>query len=206
MYRVFRHTRANLPEQVALLGRHARPAEDGEGVGAVLRLDALDLRRDPPDRLVVGDGPEPLGPRRVAEVGAGQPVVVRALQVAADALGAEHALVEREVLPRLEADDLVVLDLELDAALLAAEAAVRLDQPVGIDGRVEPLPGLVRLQRAELRQQFRCRRRASVGHCVARPPRFAAATPASLGEGQHLAPAGGADPLVVSGRDRRAIS
>ena len=53
-----------------------------------------------------------------------------ALQVALHALWAEHPAVERELLPGLEADHLVVAHLELDAALLAAEAAVRLDQPV----------------------------------------------------------------------------
>src|SRR4051812_35930762 len=53
---------------------------------------------------------------------------MRALQVALDALGAQHAAVERELFPRLEADDFVVTHLELNAALLAAEAAVRLDE------------------------------------------------------------------------------
>ena len=62
-----------------------------------------------------------------------QPVGVAALQVALHALGAELALVEREVVPGLEADDLVVVDLQLDAALLAAEAAVGLDDPVDLE-------------------------------------------------------------------------
>jgi len=61
---------------------------------------------------------------------------VGALEIAPDPLRAEHPLVERELLPRLEADHLVVPHLELDAALLAAEAAMGLDQPVG---RVLPL-------------------------------------------------------------------
>jgi hypothetical protein len=45
--------------------------------------------------------------------------------------------VEGEVVPRLEARDDVVLDLELNAALLTAEAAVRLDKPVwlGVGGQ-----------------------------------------------------------------------
>src|SRR5262249_8994241 len=60
-----------------------------------------------------------------------QAVRVRALEVPLHALGAEHAAVEREVLPRLEADHLVAGDLELDAALLAAEAAMCLDELVG---------------------------------------------------------------------------
>src|SRR5262245_25895588 len=54
-----------------------------------------------------------------------------ALQVALHTLGAQHAAIEREVLPRLEPDDLVALHLELDPALLTAEAAMRLDELVG---------------------------------------------------------------------------
>ena len=76
--------------------------------------------------------------RRVAPQCRRQPVGMRALQVALHALRAEHAAVEREVLPRLEADHLVVAHLELDAALLAAEAAVRLHQPIGLDAGRQP--------------------------------------------------------------------
>src|SRR5258706_2134675 len=54
------------------------------------------------------------------------------LQIALHALGAEHAAVDRELLAGLEADDLVVLDLELDPALEAAEAAVGLHLTVGL--------------------------------------------------------------------------
>jgi hypothetical protein len=61
---------------------------------------------------------------------------VAALQVALDALRAELALVEREVVPGLEADHLVVVDLQLDAALLTAEAAVRVDDAIDLDARV----------------------------------------------------------------------
>ena len=64
-----------------------------------------------------------------------QAVGVLVLHVALHALGAELPAVERELFPRLEADDLVVLHLELDAALLAAEAAVRLHDAVGLAGR-----------------------------------------------------------------------
>src|ERR1044072_5873926 len=68
------------------------------------------------------------------------------LHVALDALGAEHPLVEREVLPGLEADHLVVPHLELDPALLAAEAAVRLDQRVRRPrGLVAPAAGRLAL-------------------------------------------------------------
>ena len=50
------------------------------------------------------------------------------LQIALHAFRAEHSAIERELLPRLEADDLVVADLQLNAALLSAEAAMRLYQ------------------------------------------------------------------------------
>ena len=59
---------------------------------------------------------------------------MRALQVAFDAFRAEHPAIERKFLPGLEADHFVVADLELDAALLAAETAMRLDQAFGLDG------------------------------------------------------------------------
>src|SRR5262249_30655912 len=66
-----------------------------------------------------------------------------------DALRAHLALVERELHPRLDADDLVALDEQLHAALLPAEAAVRLDGPVRHDAGVEPQLGRHRSVRAE---------------------------------------------------------
>ena len=65
------------------------------------------------------------------------PIVVCLLQVALDAFGTHHSLVERELVPRLHADHQVVLDLELHPALLAAEAAVCLDILVGDETGVE---------------------------------------------------------------------
>ena len=61
-----------------------------------------------------------------------------ALQVALDALRAQLALVERELVPRLEADDGIALDLEFDTALLAAETAVGVHHLVGLDAVVPP--------------------------------------------------------------------
>src|SRR5262245_1186933 len=70
---------------------------------------------------------------------------MRALKVALDPLGTQHAAVEREVLPRLEADHRVALHLELDAALLATEAAVRFYQLVwGLFGAAARACGEVR--------------------------------------------------------------
>ena len=55
-----------------------------------------------------------------------------ALQVALDALGAQHAAVEGKLLPWLKASHAVVANLELNAALLAAETAMGLDQLLGL--------------------------------------------------------------------------
>src|SRR5689334_11583164 len=59
------------------------------------------------------------------EVAALDVMVLRpvALQVPLHALRTEHPSVERKVFPRLEADHFVLADLQLNAALLAAEAA-----------------------------------------------------------------------------------
>ena len=81
-------------------------------------------------------GRNPSGSRRVALERIEQAVGVGVLQVALDALGAQLALVERELVPGLEADDLVALHLEDDPALLPAEAAVGPHLAVGVDRRV----------------------------------------------------------------------
>ena len=98
-------------------------------------LNAIDLGRDPRDGLLVRHRAEPGGGDVSRLERREQPVRMRALQVSLDALRAQHAAVEREVLPRLEADDLVVLHLQLDAALLAAETAMRLHESLGLDAR-----------------------------------------------------------------------
>src|SRR5262249_12296924 len=113
-----------LAREVGALVRDRRAGEHGERVVAVLLLDALDLARGAIERGIPFDRAEAFTfdalERRE------QPIGMLVLHVALDAFRAEHAAVERELFPRLEADDLVVLDLELDAALLSAEAAVRL--------------------------------------------------------------------------------
>ena len=54
-----------------------------------------------------------------------------ALQVTFYPFRAEHAAIEREFLPRLKTYHLIVVDFELDAALLAAKAAVGLNELLG---------------------------------------------------------------------------
>ena len=122
------------------------------------------------------------------------------LHVALHALGAELALVEGELLPRLEADDLVVLHLELDAALLAAEAAVRLHEPVGLAG-ARPAAGRLAVEmRAELRDQLdeSGSRRRQLWPSGAAPPERV------LGQREVLAAARRADVLVVRRRPVRS--
>ena len=63
---------------------------------------------------------------------------MRALQVAFHAFGTELASVEGELVPGFKADDFVVFDFELDAALLAAKTAVGLNEFVRLDAGIEP--------------------------------------------------------------------
>jgi hypothetical protein len=116
----------------------------------VLRLHARDLAGHALDRLGIGHRAEAARRRWIAPVGGQQPVGVRALQVAFHALGAQLAMVERKVHPWLEADHLVVLHQQLDATLLAAEAAVRLDGAIRRAARVKPLATGAAEVRAEL--------------------------------------------------------
>ncbi len=139
-----------LAEQIGLLGRQAGAAEDADGAGAVRLLNAANLGGDTADRFCVRQRAEPGRRRRVPPQCRRQPVGMRALQVALHALRTQHAAVEREVLPRLEADHLVVADLELNPALLAAEAAMRLHQPIGLDAGRQADAGHLGQVRSEL--------------------------------------------------------
>src|SRR5215218_142993 len=91
----------------------------------------LDLPQSPCreiERFVPGRLPETL---RRAQERVQEAVGMGALEIAPDAFRTEHALVEWKLFPRLEAHELVAAHLELDAALLTAEAAMRLYQSVG---------------------------------------------------------------------------
>src|SRR5215470_10033958 len=75
---------------------------------------------------------------------------MRSLQIPLHAFRAEHAAVEGEFLPRFKANNLIAADLQLNAALLAAEAAMRLHEPIWLDGGGEARPrhhGSVRAER-----------------------------------------------------------
>ena len=143
-----------LADQVALLVRQRHTRQHRERVVAVGLLDAADLARHPVERLVPGDVAEPARRGGIAFHRMQQPVRVVALEVALDTLRAQLALVEREVVPGFEPHNRVVVDLQLDPALLATEAAVRLDDPVDLEPGVPTARrGLVQV-RAEPRNQF----------------------------------------------------
>src|SRR6185295_8005910 len=176
------------------------PSVDGDRVLAVALLDLAQAVRRGVEGLVPGHVLEARyrPPQRRPE-----PVRVFVLEIALDALRAEHPAVERELLPGLEAHDLVVADLELDAALLAAEAAVRLHQPVGRTGRLlRPAPGrsVVEVRPEALGQPVGRQRRPSHG-----PPPSAAAAPArSPSACRRDRPAASARPAPPSGSRTRA--
>src|SRR5690606_30130334 len=91
------------------------------------------------------------------------PVGMVLLEVALHSLGTEHPAVERELVPRLHAHDDVVLDLELQAALLTAEAAVRLDISVRLHTGIDAQVGGVRAGRTELANGLELERRGEGG-------------------------------------------
>jgi len=138
-----------LAHQVRLLVREARPAEDGKGMRSESVLDALDLRGNPADGGVVLDAPESSRGGLVPFLRPQEPVGMAALQVALHPLGTELPLVEGEVVPGFKSDHLVVLDLQPDPALLAAEAAVRVHHLVRLRAGIQRRPARAVQARAE---------------------------------------------------------
>ena len=127
MFAVPQRDARELSDQVRLLVRHRRAAQHGERVAAVLGLDPSNGVDRAIERLI------PCGFAKAsmrADQRRQQTVGMFVLQIAFDALWAQHSVIDRKLFPRLEAHDLVVLDLELNAALHAAETAVRLHQLV----------------------------------------------------------------------------
>ena len=131
-----------------------------------------------------------------------QSIGMRALQVALHALGTEHAAIEGKVFPRLEADDLVVAHLELDPALLSAEAAMGLYQPVGLDAGRQPHARHRRQVRPELLDDAQgiCWNLSHAGYLASRSSRaFKYLLPQrALRQAEERAPTPGAHLLVVA--------
>ena len=129
-----------LAHQVRLLGGEARARKHAERVRPVGRLNALNLRRHARDCRVVRHRRKPSRGIRIALQRGREPVRMAALKVALDAFRTEHPLVEWKVVARLESDNEVVFDLEIDAALLAAEAAMGRHDPVRLHARIDARP------------------------------------------------------------------
>ena len=123
---------SELAEQIRLFSRQARAAEQCNRLRSVRLLDAADFGRGSGDRVRIRHRREPVWRRRIAPQCGQQTIRMGALQVPLDAFRAQHAAVERKFFPRLEADDLVVSDLQLNPALLSAETAMRLHEPLGL--------------------------------------------------------------------------
>jgi hypothetical protein len=112
-------------------------------------LDGLDGVGHGADRLIVRHLGKPAGRGTIPAIRMEQAVGMRSLQISFDTLGAEHSTVEGEFFPRLKANYFVALDLQLNAALLSAEAAMGFDETIGLHAGVQSLPRIKRRVRAE---------------------------------------------------------
>ena len=126
-----------LAHQVCLLRRQTGAGEHAHGVRAVRRLDAVDLRGHARNGGVVRQRREPARGLGIALKSGREAVRMSALEISLHPLRAKHPFVERKVVARLEADHQVVFDFEIDAALLAAEAAMRRNDLVGLGAGVD---------------------------------------------------------------------
>ena len=72
-----------------------------------------------------------------------------ALEISFDALRAEHAAIERKILPRLKTDDFIILDFELNTALLPTKTTMRLYEPIRIDTAIQAQPAWEGQMRSE---------------------------------------------------------
>src|SRR6185437_1526609 len=122
-----------LPHQIRLLRCERSAAEHSHGVLAVAILDLAKTPRSERERFVPCSLREPVvGSKKRIE----QSIRVIRLQIALHALRAKLSLIKRKLLPRFKPNNVVVANLELNAALLPAEAAMRLDDAIRSDLRL----------------------------------------------------------------------
>ena len=140
---------SKLAHQIGLLGGQAGAAQQGKGVGAMLRLNTLNLRGDAVDGLVIVQCLEAAGRAGIARIGMEQAVGMGTLEIALHPFGAQFALIKGKVVTRFKADYLVCFDFEQNTALLTAKAAVRRHQLVRLDAGVQPQAGRVSGRRAK---------------------------------------------------------
>ena len=115
-------------DQIGFFRNERGSAIDGDRILAIFLLNLAQTRRCKIQRFVPRGFSKSFGR---AQERVEQPVGMSALQIPLHSFGAEHPVIERKFLPRLESDDLIVANLELDAALLAAETAMRFDKAFG---------------------------------------------------------------------------
>src|SRR5215469_16189118 len=139
-----------LPHQISFLGREARSAQTCKCGWSVRLLDAIDLLGNLSDSLLIGYRAEPVLTSRVPFVGMQQTIRMCTLQVTFHALWAKFSSVEREFIPRLVADHLIVLHEQLDPALLPAKAAVGFYYLIRHNTGIQSHAGRLRKMRAEL--------------------------------------------------------
>src|SRR5262249_34715123 len=143
--------------EIGLFIGQGRSAQECECIVAIGLLNAFDFACHLVQRLFPADGYETCA--RLAHQRRLQAIGVLVLHVSRDTLRAEAALVEGKILPRFKSNDSVVLHLELNTALLTTEAAVRLDQPVGLYIRIPSCRRYSVQRGTELRNEFRDRYR-----------------------------------------------
>src|ERR1017187_577231 len=112
-----------LAHQIRLFGGERGATIDRHGILAVLLLEFAEPACCEIQSLVPLRGAESL---RRSHKRIEKPVGGAALHIAFDTFGTEHAAVERKLLPWLKSRHAIVADFELNSALLAAEAAMRL--------------------------------------------------------------------------------
>src|SRR5690606_26000116 len=120
------YTSSDRPQELQLpviVGVEPGSTVDGNGVAAVLGLDALPARDDVVVRLFPGRALQRAALAAAPDQRVAQPVGVAGLLVGHDVLRAELAAIVG-IVARLDADDLTVLDAQIHPALAAAEAAV----------------------------------------------------------------------------------
>src|SRR5215472_4863208 len=110
---------SKLAEQIRFLGGERCSPVNSNGIFAVLVLNFTHTPNRDIERLVPTCW---LKTVVAAHQRSEQAIGVAALHVALYALRAKHAAVEWEVLPRLETNNLILANFELDATLLSAEA------------------------------------------------------------------------------------
>src|SRR5690606_21360404 len=139
-----------LAHQVGLFRGQACATKNGEGAMTLFRLNASDGLRRVLDCRSVLHRVKPAWRSRITLHRGSQSVGMRALQIAFDPLGAKHSTVERKLLPGLKTDDFIVFYFQLNAALLSAETAMRLNQSIWLDTTVQPRACGVSQMRTEL--------------------------------------------------------